>query len=379
MPDWSVYGDPDKILLSDENVPDAFKICYIQGVVDAGSEFSGGTGTRIGSIFVIFVVSTFVTVFPLLSQKFNWRLSVWFYLFAKFFGAGVILATAFVHLMDPAYGEIGGDSCVGGWGNWAQYSWVPALILASIFGVFLTELGSEVFVERKYGYVNDEPDIQKLLTTKQPAAENNDEFVDQEDCPVCEEGESGTKKEVDSVGVEEKSLADSQVTKYEFEKQFAAFLVLEFGVIFHSVIIGLNLGSCGYDDFKTLYIVLVFHQSFEGLGIGARLSAIPWPSYKPEYYKYLLCLAYGLVTPISIAIGIGVRTTYAAGSFTANIVSGVLDSLSSGILIYTALVEFIARDFVFNKEIKTKTTELLYSLFCLALGTGIMALVGKWA
>lgn len=36
--------------------------------------------------------------------------------------------------------------------------------------------------------------------------------------------------------------------------------------------IGLNLGTAG-KEFATLYPVLVFHQSFEGLRIGARLSA----------------------------------------------------------------------------------------------------------
>ena len=39
------------------------------------------------------------------------------------------------------------------------------------------------------------------------------------------------------------------------------------------------------------------------------------------------------------AAGLGVRTTYNANSNTANIVSGVLDSFSAGILLYTGLVE----------------------------------------
>lgn len=373
MPDWSVFGNPDDIVLSDENVPDVFKICYIQGMVDAAPEFSGGIGTRISSIFVIGVVSTFVTVFPLLSQKYEWKLSVWFYLFAKFFGAGVILATAFVHLLDPAYGEIGSDTCVGNWGGWADYSWVPALVLASLFGTFLIDVFSELYVERKYGYYGADLDIQKLITKNN--AQTNLEL--QEDCENCEICDNSTKDK-DDANVEQNSVAVSYST-YEFKQQFAAFLILEAGVIFHSVIIGLNLGSCGYDDFKTLYIVLVFHQSFEGLGIGARLSAIPWPQTRGEYQKYLLCLAYGLVTPISIAIGIGIRTTYVAGGFAATIVSGVLDSLSAGILVYTALVEFLARDFIFNKTIKNDIPQFFYSLVCLAFGTGIMALIGKWA
>ncbi len=375
MPDWSVFGDPDNVTLTDDSVPDFFKICVIQGVADAGPGFSGGVGTRIGSIFVIFIVSTFVTIFPLLSQKFTWKLSKWFYLFARNFGAGVIIATAFVHLMDPAYGEIGGDTCVGMTGHWADYSWVPALILISIFAVFYIELFSEVYVERKYGYSAEEPDIQKLLVEVTPAPQIENDASNS--CAVCDD-ETSTGKKEDGVDFDERSI-DSATSLYEFKQQFAAFLILELGIIFHSVIIGLNLGSTDYDEFKTLYIVLVFHQSFEGLGIGARLSAIPWPKEKPEYIKYLLCLAYGIVTPISVAIGIGVRTTYASSSFTANIVSGVLDALSSGILIYNSLVEFIARDFIFDTKIRKRTDELLYSLFCLTLGAGIMALVGKWA
>ena len=50
-------------------------------------------------------------------------------------------------------------------------------------------------------------------------------------------------------------------------------------------------------------------------------------------------LLYGLTTPVGIAIGLGVRTSYNPGSATASIVSGILDSLSAGVLVYTGLVE----------------------------------------
>jgi zinc transporter 1/2/3 len=138
----------------------------------------------------------------------------------------------------------------------------------------------------------------------------------------------------------------------------------------------LNLGVVG-KEFSTLYPVLVFHQSFEGLGIGARMSAIPFP--KKSWLPWFLCTAYGLTTPIAIAIGLGVRTTYNPNSNTANIVSGVLDSISAGILIYTGLVELIARDFLFD-PLRTKDNKRLgFMVFCVLLGAGIMALLGKWA
>lgn len=107
------------------------------------------------------------------------------------------------------------------------------------------------------------------------------------------------------------------------------------------------------------------------------MSAIPWP--RGSWLPWILCLAYGLTTPVSIAIGLGVRTTYNPGSFTANVVSGVLDSISAGILIYTGLVELLARDFLFDPLRTRDNRRLLFMVGSVLLGAGIMALLGKWA
>lgn len=380
MPDWSTYGNISDITLLDEHVDDSFKLCVLQGYADAAPSFSGGIGTRIGSVFVILVVSTCVTLLPIVMQRFKLKMSIWVYLFARYFGAGVIISTAFVHLLDPAYEEIGGNSCVGNWGHWADYAWVPALILLSVFTMFFIDLISEVYVERKYGLDAELPDVQKMLTGHQgqaPAPVNSD--VQAECNEPCCENDDGMTVEKNSITGEYSESISSVTSLAEFKSQFTAFLVLEMGVIFHSVIIGLNLGSTDFDEFKTLYVVLVFHQSFEGLGIGARLSAIPWPTGYPEWIKYALCIAYGLVTPVSVAIGIGVRETYVAGSFTSSIVSGVLDSLSCGILIYTGMIELLARDFIFNKAARSDLRQLSYSCICLCIGAALMALLGKWA
>jgi solute carrier family 39 (zinc transporter), member 1/2/3 len=133
-----------------------------------------------------------------------------------------------------------------------------------------------------------------------------------------------------------------------YAAQTLAFYVLEGGVIFHSIFIGLTLAVSG-DEFRTLYVVLVFHQTFEGLALGSRLSAIPWPKPK-RWMPYLLGLGYGLSTPLAIAIGLGVRGSYAPGSQTALVTNGVFDSISAGILIYTALVELMAHEFMFSTE-----------------------------
>ena len=96
-------------------------------------------------------------------------------------------------------------------------------------------------------------------------------------------------------------------------------------------------------------------ETFEGLGVGSRLAYMELP-HQYNYIPLLGAALFGITTPIGmstfwqverslidpdagIAAGLGVRSSYNPGSATASIVSGVLDAFSSGILIYTGLVE----------------------------------------
>ena len=72
-------------------------------------------------------------------------------------------------------------------------------------------------------------------------------------------------------------------------------------------------------------------------------------------------------------------STYNPGSFTASVVIRVLDSLSAGILIYTGLVELLARDFLFNPTRTKDNKRLAFMVACVFLGAILMALLGKWA
>ncbi|KAK9446805.1 ZIP zinc transporter-domain-containing protein [Limtongia smithiae] len=379
---WEQY-DPNVITVNSTDVDDAWKLCVIEGVYFGANEYSGGMGARISSVFVILFVSTFFTMFPLIAREIpSLRIPVMAYQIARNFGTGVIVATAFIHLMDPAYSEIGPNTCVGSTGNWAIYSWAPALILASVMFIFVMDLFSDLYVRKKYHVSAHESDhiMSAITKTKDKNCVGlilGDESgcCDTEIAVASSVASNTSKRAMQNHYIEHTEELNEVESSYH--SQIGAFLILEFGILFHSVMIGLNLGACG-DEFKTLYPVLVFHQSFEGLGIGARLSAIEFPTEK-RAYPWLLCLAYGLTTPISVAIGLGVRTTYFSNSFAANIVQGVLDSISAGILIYTGLVELLARDFLFNPHRTTDMKQLMLYLFSTLLGAGIMALLGKWA
>ncbi|CAG8216183.1 unnamed protein product [Penicillium salamii] len=346
--------DPTNVNLSTASKEDV--LCYF---AISENDYNGHLGARISSIFVILFVSSAFTVFPVLSKRMpTWKIPQSVYLFARYFGTGVIVATAFVHLLDPAYKRIGPKTCVGQSGYWSEYSWCAAIVLVSIVVIFLLDLAAEVYVEHKYGVHRDE--------------EATNVFLQDSNAPTPAPGPAPTEKEVTTWATED----DTVMAERSFRQQIAAFLLLEFGIIFHSVIIGLNLGVTG-SEFATLYPVLVFHQSFEGLGIGARMSAIPFG--KHTWLPWILCAAYGLTTPVSIAIGLGVRTTYTPGSKVSLIIQGVLNAISAGILIYTSLVELLARDFLFDPCRTKRRSKLLFMVGCTLLGAGIMALIGKWA
>jgi zinc transporter 1/2/3 len=170
----------------------------------------------------------------------------------------------------------------------------------------------------------------------------------------------------------------SHVDDKEFAAQMTALFILEFGVIFHSIFIGLTLAVAG-EEFNILYVVLVFHQTFEGLGLGSRLATAIWPKNK-RWVPWILGAAYGITTPVAIAAGLGVNQSFAPGSSQTLIVNGIFDSISAGILIYTGLVELMAHEFMFSQEMRRSSIWMMLSAFgCMCLGAGLMALLGKWA
>lgn len=65
--------------------------------LDSGNQYDGNLGARISSVFVILIVSTAVTFFPVLAVRVKaLRIPLYVYLFARYFGTGVIIATGFI-------------------------------------------------------------------------------------------------------------------------------------------------------------------------------------------------------------------------------------------------------------------------------------------
>ncbi|KAF2751982.1 putative plasma membrane low affinity zinc ion transporter [Sporormia fimetaria CBS 119925] len=344
------------------------------------NNYDGRVGLRISSIAVIFVGSTMGAVFPVFARDHRGiGIPDWAFFVAKYFGSGVIIATAFIHLLAPAT-ETLRNPCLQG--PIAEYPWAEGITLMTIFTMFFLE----ILVMRysalsnhthHHGHIaahDHESHLHRHSSEQGPSQAGGVE--PHHNLPGADHlGHSRDHRE----NPKTPDWAERGIIPESYAAQMTGIFILEFGVIFHSIFIGLTLAVTGKDSFVTLYIILALHQTFEGLGLGARLAMIPWPRSRRRT-PYLLALGYGVSTPVAIAIGIGARHSYAPGSQTTLIVNGVFDSLSAGILIYTGLIELMAHEFMFSPYMqKGPLRRVLSAYLLMCLGAGLMALLGKWA
>jgi solute carrier family 39 (zinc transporter), member 1/2/3 len=315
-------------------------------ICGGGNDFNGRLGLHITAVFVILATSMFGiplflrtanspvpgALFPLSAQKLP-RLQIpnICFTFAKFFGSGVIIATAFIHLLASSFSELG-DPCLSTFWN-VNYPWSAAFSMISVFSLFLVELFAMRFAH--VAFATTDP-----LGREEEQVTSPESFLPDHISPDLKGQADPTKIASDA----QPEVMPIPSSSQHLDARLLGFFILEFGVIFHSVIIGLTLSTTG-SDFNTLFVVIIFHQMFEGLGLGSRLAILPFK--KGSIWPWILGSIYGFVTPLGMAIGLGVRTTYDSASQTALIVSGVLDAISSGILLYTGLVELLAHEFLF--------------------------------
>jgi solute carrier family 39 (zinc transporter), member 1/2/3 len=268
-----------------------------------------------------------------------------------------------------------------------EYSWAEGICLMMVFVLFFLEVMTARYAN--FGHSHDDHDAEMV----ESPIRNDDRTASREIEPSHDHADSGSLKGAASGGhpsshaigddhlghgrehtsnedINDGWEATGGVLPESYVAQMTAIFILEFGVIFHSIFIGLTLAVAG-DEFISLYVVLVFHQTFEGLGLGTRLATAPWPRSK-RWTPYVLAIAYGVSTPLAIAIGLGVRKAYPPGSQTTLIVNGIFDSISAGILIYTGLVELMAHEFMFSPTMRKapiRTVLAAYCQMCLGAGT----------
>jgi solute carrier family 39 (zinc transporter), member 1/2/3 len=347
-------------------------------------------GLRIASIFIIMVASLIGAVLPIfLARQSKVKVPKLTFFICKYVGTGVIIATAWLHLLAPAAENLG-DECLKP--RLGEYPWPFAIALWTVLIMFVVEMMAMRAAEKGKGYMGGSSDIDlqldpamDIVALKQPKVEDiNANSTADSGSPIVDEGNSvsipGRSDEADYVSGADDHMAharsheEGDKYKSNLGGQLIAIFILEFGVVFHSVFIGLTLGTT--DEVIILLVVLVFHQMFEGLGLGSRLAIAPWPQNK-RWLPYLLGMIFALSTPVGIAVGVAAQPKNAN---TQKLVNGIFDAISAGILMYTGLVELLAHEFMFNPYMRRAPLWMLVLAFgCVAFGMAVMATLAVWA
>jgi zinc transporter ZupT len=165
------------------------------------------------------------------------------------------------------------------------------------------------------------------------------------------------------------------------QKLFLQCLLLEAGILFHSVFIGMAVSVATGTEFIVLLIAISFHQTFEGLALGSRISALIPSLFDASSPKpWLMALAYGTTTPIGQAIGLWMHELYDPASMTGLLMVGITNAISSGLLLFAGLVQLLSEDFLSDRSYEVlKGKRRIEACISVALGGALMAFVGAFA
>ncbi|KAJ9683871.1 hypothetical protein PVL29_016393 [Vitis rotundifolia] len=141
---------------------------------------------------------------------------------------------------------------------------------------------------------------------------------------------------------------DRQAEEMAKLRQRLVAQVLEIGVVFYPVIIGLMMGvSHNLCTIKALVAALVLHHFFEGIELGGCMAQAGLNFGTTAY----MCIVFSVTAPIGMVLGMILYTAtgYEPKSAKALIMEGISGSLASGILLYMAFVKFTAAEFFYSK------------------------------
>ncbi|KAK7208471.1 Zinc/iron permease [Myxozyma melibiosi] len=388
---------------------------------------------RIISVFAVLLVSAVAVFFPFMLQHYiragdkSKEATKQLLIVLKQFGAGVIVATAFVHLLPDAFAAFQ-NPCIG---EIKFDAWPGFLAMIGVMLTFMIEnAGHRIVSEqirrtklrltKRSGDATDgDSDHAPLLPTQSTEDLENHELsaeliVNQRlTGSGGEEGQTHSHShhlhghshghglpvqdgthvhihghtfyEIASDESDDELGEDGTLQQGAVSKELNAAIerlslyVLEAGVIFHSVLIGITLSVTNESAWVSLFTVVMFHQFFEGMALGTRIMSVRSLAMQK---KQRLCAWFCLITPIGMTVGIIIRMrssgSSATTSPTALWATGTLNSLSAGILLWVSLVELLAEEWI-HGELHEASLPLSISAFLAAIfGAGLMTVLGVW-
>jgi zinc transporter 1/2/3 len=324
-------------------------VVAVEPAGDEGCAFASpdalSAGLQAGAVISIFAVSLICAALPALLGRWQSRgvdatLRVLGYL-----GGGVILATAFIHLLLPAQETLGSECLSEGWR--AAY---PDFALLFCLVTIALMLVLDFFVERA------------LLRRAGAGA--------------GAEGAGGADLEAAAKGASAAGCVRALPVDVEGRVRLAGLGLSEFSIGLHSILIGIALGVAGAGEYVPLWVALVFHQGLEGIALGSLAQAAGLRARAVA----ALALLYAATTPVGMAIGLGARASLDPNAQATLLAFGTLDAVAAGLLIHLALGDHLCAVKSGAAWLRARGPGLVATCICAFLaGVGAMAYIGVWA
>ncbi|KAJ5139133.1 uncharacterized protein N7515_003981 [Penicillium bovifimosum] len=411
-----------------------------------GSKDRGAYNTplHVMALFLILALSTFV-----LARRFpGLPIPRRFLFISRHFGTGVLIATAFVHLLPTAFISLT-DPCLPRFWSKSYRAMAGFVAMISVFAVVIVEMffamkgakhvhGSEY--DKLIGEVGhdltssgepENPDYSRLEARQvsdninlngmrhnsksratrvsgpsndsgrvdlpdNSSSDKMDDLDDLDDLDGLDDymdddrlinGEAQSMQPHTAprhrarVSESRQQQTDGGIPVQNPQRQLLQCLLLEAGILFHSIFIGMALSVATGTSFVVLLIAISFHQTFEGFALGSRIASLIPDLFAPDSMKpWLMSLAYGTTTPVGQAIGLVLHNLYDPASATGLLMVGITNAISSGLLLFAGLVELLAEDFLSESSYDTlKGRRRFEACVSVACGALLMAFVGAFA
>ncbi|KAJ5752369.1 Zinc/iron permease [Penicillium odoratum] len=405
-----------------------------------GSQAQGAYNTplHVMALFLILGLSTFV-----LARRFpGLPIPRRFLFISRHFGTGVLIATAFVHLLPTAFVSLT-DPCLPRFWSHTYRAMAGFVAMISVFVVVVVEMFfamkgaghvhgndydtlmggighesisdfghdtsdySRLEAQRVHGHIRleslrqsdqaemDEPASTSSHGSERPRSagsqpdkqEDDDTDLDELDAYADDEPPRGHSRSHSlhhhrpHMSGHFRQQSGSELPMQNPQRQLLQCLLLEAGILFHSIFIGMALSVATGTSFVVLLIAISFHQTFEGFALGSRIASLIPDLFSPSSAKpWLMSLAYGTTTPLGQAIGLVLHNLYDPASTTGLLMVGITNAISSGLLLFAGLVELLAEDFLSEPSYETlKGRRRVEACISVACGALLMAFVGAFA
>jgi zinc transporter 1/2/3 len=223
---------------------------------------------HVAALFIVLIVSTAAAAFPLLAVRYpKLRVPSWFFFIVRHFGTGVLIATAFCHLLPTAFASLNSPCLSEFWTQ--QYPAMPgAIALCGVFLVAVIEMffHSSSMAEDKT-YLASPIDVSSagavtmaLAASRVTQVSNTGpslELVLRAPIGVHETGATPrdaneTRETLGHEHVGQSRVNSSGAMLQEQHKMMLQCALLEIGILFHSVFIGMALSVSVGKEFVVL-------------------------------------------------------------------------------------------------------------------------------